>query len=670
MSFDIDEYQFEIAEIRFGKRVGTSLYFHEECTPRLPPGVQRLAEQAQSAANLSKFSFNVYKLDIRTPIVSLLHYPDFFDEGFPTLSESASWEVGSASLNIRAYSNFENRPILHRKELLLPPGHERIDQFAGLTEVAEQLGLFDDRSRIGRYGYWTSLLSKKDVTVVGHTLKGQDGNPIELRETDQSIQRYRTALKRNRLSVPVQLMLSNGLLDEESEIFDYGCGRGDDVTQLKALGIKASGWDPHFCPDEPKNDADVVNLGYVVNVIEDLSERASVIADAFDLARGILVVSALVGSPNYSKSAQRFKDGYITSSGTFQKYFQPQELADLIERSTGAEPIALARGTLAVFKREDLEQEFLALRLSRRRQARVRVHITELAQLNEDAQSQADRYWEKCIELARPATRAEAQDCDELFKYVPSARKVHELVRKERKGQRFEEARQQRSDELLIEFALANFGKPMFFKYFPDTLKKDVEYHFGRYSNLQNRSKELLYAIADIESLLGACVDASDGGVGYLLDDHSLQLHIDLVPKLAPILQVYVGCAGVLYGDWAQVDLVKIHIHSGKVSFMGYDDFEGRPVPDLIERVKVKMWEREVDFFDYVGEFTPPPLFLKSLYIDESFDIYDEQSAFDRELMRTQLFDFMRDRVTRSQFYGALDQSGYRIKGYELAKTA
>ena len=72
----------------------------------------------------------------------------------------------------------------------------------------------------------------------------------------------------------------------------------------------------------------------------------------------------------------------------------------------------------------------------------------------------------------------------------------------------------------------------------------------------------------------------------------------------------------------------------------------------------------------YIGEFTPTPLLLKSLYIDETFDYFEEQASFDQSLMRTQMFDFMRDNVSKAQFYGALEQAGYGIMGYELAKIA
>jgi DNA phosphorothioation-associated putative methyltransferase len=560
--------------------------------------------------------------------------------------------------------------VLHRKELLLPSQHERVDEFAFVTEIAKQAGLFADSSRIGRYSYWASLLSEKGVKVVGHSLRRSDGEPIELFEPEQGVLRYRTALKRNRLSVPVQMLYKHELIDPDMTFFDYGCGRGDDIRLLVDLGIKAAGWDPHYSPDAPKVNSDVVNLGYVVNVIEDAAEREKVIADAYKHATTVLVVSALVGTPSYSGDVQHYKDGVITSTGTFQKYFQTEELANLVERSVGLPPVSVARGVMFVFKDDELKQAFLARRFSRRQQVRVRYFVSNLDDLNEDAQAQAERYWHQCVQLGRPAARSEIEGCDELFKYVPSADSLHQLISKEKSGQEFEAARRRRREDLLVEFALSQFGKRLFFKHFEDPLKRDIRYHFGNYSALLGESKELLYSISDVEALLGACVDASDEGFGYLLDDHSLQLHMNLVGKLAPILRVYIGCAGILYGDWAQIDLVKIHIQSGKVSFMGYDDFEGRPVPDLLERIKVKMWEREVDFFDYIGDFAPTPLFLKSLFIDESFDYFDEQSAFDKSLMQTGLFDFMRDNVSKAQFYGALEQASYRIEGYELAQVA
>lgn len=59
----------------------------------------------------------------------------------------------------------------------------------------------------------------------------------------------------------------------ETVVFDYGCGRGDDIAGLNEIGIQCTGWDPHYASENSISNADVVNLGFVVNVIEDPAER-------------------------------------------------------------------------------------------------------------------------------------------------------------------------------------------------------------------------------------------------------------------------------------------------------------------------------------------------------------------------------------------------------------
>lgn len=66
--------------------------------------------------------------------------------------------------------------------------------------------------------------------------------------------------------------------------FGYGCGRGDDLRHLSMLGYDASGWDPVHQPDNARRQAPVVNIGYVVNVIEDFTERQETLRRAWALA--------------------------------------------------------------------------------------------------------------------------------------------------------------------------------------------------------------------------------------------------------------------------------------------------------------------------------------------------------------------------------------------------
>ena len=59
--------------------------------------------------------------------------------------------------------------------------------------------------------------------------------------------------------------------------------------------------------------------------------------------------------------------------------------------------------------------------------------------------------------------------------------------------------------------------------------------------------------------------------------------------------------------------LIKAHIRSGKVSLMRYKDWE-KEVPLLTERIKIKLRELDIDFFDYVGDYEPTPLQNKLIF--------------------------------------------------------
>jgi hypothetical protein len=53
--------------------------------------------------------------------------------------------------------------------------------------------------------------------------------------------RHRTAISRGALSRPLRLAVESGLIHPQSTVFDYGCGRGDDVQALRAHGIQSQG---------------------------------------------------------------------------------------------------------------------------------------------------------------------------------------------------------------------------------------------------------------------------------------------------------------------------------------------------------------------------------------------------------------------------------------------
>ena len=66
-----------------------------------------------------------------------------------------------------------------------------------------------------------------------------------------------------------------------------------------------------------------------------------------------------------------------------------------------------------------------------------------------------------------------------------------------------------------------------------------------------------------------------------------------------PLLRVYIGCGEVLYGDIDEADLVKIHLQSGKLTLLKYEDYDASPLPKLKQRIKIRLRDQDIEFFDY-----------------------------------------------------------------------
>ncbi|NMC34653.1 MAG: DNA phosphorothioation-associated putative methyltransferase [Veillonellaceae bacterium] len=204
------------------------------------------------------------------------------------------------------------------------------------------------------------------------------------------INRGRTAIRRTRHSRPIDLALSEGLIGKNTSVFDYGCGRGDDISRLNRRGFQASGWDPNYrgrsrfiFTFEPgckgglalAQAYDVVNLGFVLNVIEDPADRKNALLKAWKMTKKVLLVAVRTATPESGKALQKegvaragwkkHGDGVITSIGTFQKFYHQCEFQKYLEDTLKQEVIMAAPGIAYVFRAKSLERLYLALRYPR-----------------------------------------------------------------------------------------------------------------------------------------------------------------------------------------------------------------------------------------------------------------------------------------------------------------
>jgi DNA phosphorothioation-associated putative methyltransferase len=607
----------------------------------------------------------------------------FFDNPFPSLWSSYTVDLIAKTASRRSYDESRNPPILHRKELLLPADHPKVSEYQSLTQAAELLGLFDQPKIIGFKETWSQLISQKGYQLVEHTLipLGNDEQDNSPENADDGIdvdnivvQRHRTALTRYNLSAPMQLLERFGFLNQEKTVFDYGCGKGDDVRNLKANAITANGWDPHFAPLEEKIESDIVNLGFVINVIENINERRQALSNAYQLATELLVVSAMIYNQNSFKGRQ-FEDGVLTSRHTFQKYFTQAELKEFIDHTLSADAIAVGVGIFFVFKDADAEQKFQS---GRQRSRSKLIRLVERQKTIKPPSKREERYQERLaaiqnlrlvwLTLGRQPFKDEVQDLELLEQTFGSFAKAIRFMMEETDKDVLMQAQNNRLDDLLVYFALYSFSRKKPYRHLEQGLQRDIKVFFGDYEQAITQGKKLLFALADTAAIEKSCKQACEKGLGFYDNEKALHVISDNVELLPPMLRVYVGCGAMLYGDISRADMIKIHVHSGKLSILRYDDFSAR-LPKLMERVKIKLRVQDFDYFEYGEEYEPTYLYFKSKYLNEEHPDYAEQLAFDEQLESLSLFDFSGYGPKPSVFHQVLANSRWQVNNNQLVRS-
>jgi len=364
---DLDSYRKFVHAIPGGKRLPNALYLHVDGIGVIGPDLLALLMMVQRSIGVDPALFNLLKFHLDEMKISFLNYPTFETEAHPALVQSTVVDLAAGTRKEHLYSNSENPPILHRKETFLPDGHPKAALFAELTEEEERLGLYENQTRIGFFRQWHETLKEKGIRIDGHRLTVENVAEEESTDLDESISvdRHKTAISRFALSRPVQALLRHELLTPAITFFDYGCGLGDDLRALNDMGYKASGWDPVYRPESAKHPADIVNLGFVINVIENPDERVEVLRDAFRLCRVALSVSAMVKNSYTATLGTPYRDGVLSSRKTFQKYYSQEELGRFIEDVLGTEPVAVAPGSYLIFQEATERQRFIARRSRR-----------------------------------------------------------------------------------------------------------------------------------------------------------------------------------------------------------------------------------------------------------------------------------------------------------------
>lgn len=613
-----------VKELSIGKKLPDATYIHKSALNEVPTKLKNVIFAVGTALKLAPESWDIVKLSRKQFALSLLSYPTFFSDSYPALEQSVTVDLAKLNHKVTDYSGYDNPPILHRKETMISSQHDSYEEFCLITEEGENAGLYENTRHIGFKASWEAIIHSKGYELVDGRLFRNSA--LQSNKHDpQPISREKTAIVRYDLSAPMKTLAKNGFLEGQYSIFDYGCGRGDDLRELEAHGLDALGWDPNFLPDADLVKADLVNIGFVVNVIEERNERIEAVQGAWELTDKLLVVSAMLANEKYLAQFTPYKDGIITSRNTFQKYYTQSELKLFIELSIDEQAIAVAPGIYFIFRDKNFEQEFLQ---NRHRRTHSWEHKTQPSFSSREKEglvvSQNEElfksFWNTCLLLGRCPALDEFSQSEALIEISNSLKKAYRMAKAFFDSEDLETARQMRTEDLLVYFAVGLFGKRKAYKHQSDQTKRDIKEFFHTNKSAQAAATELLFKIADTDSIEKECLLANEYLPKSVLSTelgqpHSLTFHKQYIDLLSPLLRVYVCSALQLYGELDDIQLVKIHIRSGKLTLLGYENFESAEQPALKERVKIKMAEQDVDFFDYISESDVAYLKDKESYI-------------------------------------------------------
>jgi DNA phosphorothioation-associated putative methyltransferase len=428
-----------------------------------------------------------------------------------------------------------------------------------------------------------------------------------------TVSRERTAMRRHRCSKPIALALADGLIGDDTKVSDYGCGRGGDVQYLRRKKIQASGWDPFFFPQERPRRADVVNLGYVLNVIEDPQEREETLRAAFKLAFRAMVVAVRVDFA--LGEAVEFGDGQLTTSRTFQKFYSQDEFRRYLESVLERHIYLVAPGIAYVFADEPAEAQYLATRAFTRR-LEYRTDLIEEFAKNRVAR----RYVDAANRLGRLPGHDEFPQYERLLAAFGSHQRLQRLTLSQINREAFEGSREQRREDAVTYFAMLRLQglPPPRLHDLPESIRNDVLGVWGVYKSALDEAERFLFSVGDRACVSTACRAAT---VGKMLPE-ALYVHKSAENDLPALLRLLIFAGCLVVGELSY-DLVKLALDGRAISFLSYYDFDEDPHPCLLKSVRVYLPKATFAIRDYSKAPNPPILHRKDTMVKPDYPHFE-----------------------------------------------
>ncbi len=597
-----------------GKKLPGALYIHVWAIESLDP-ILRLYE-AINRHHLGRVDgATLIKFNLDKPIISYLFYPAFDTDPHPSLQASLRVHFPDSRIRYRDYCQADNPPVLHRKETFVTPDYPLYELFSTLTQKEEKLGLLNKSRGIGTRNGWLDCLADAGVEIQGHTvIVTSEPTTYKSLKTTPKIERHRAAIVRNAISRPTRLGLEAGFFTEGTTFFDYGCGHGGDIKRIAEQGFQSNGWDPYYSPNTPLTPADVVNLGYIINVIEDLEERRQALIQSWKLTQKVLIVASLVLVDDRNCGQVAYGDGVITRRHTFQKYYEQEELKQYIENVLQVEAVPVALGIYFVFRDQQLAQLIQSYRF------RSRTTVPKLLKSFDEYREILTPLMEFASDRGRLPVPGELPEEPQILAEFGNLRRAFKVIMEFTHPEEWEAITEKRRKDLLTYIAVTNLLKRVQLSHLPLEIQNDIKALFPSYRTACIMADQLVFSLNDIQLIASSCKNSSVG----LLKPNSFTVHVSALETLDPLLRIYEGVVSRAIGRMDEATLIKFSLKKPRISYLFYPNFDQEAHPLLHTRMDIDLIDLRVIYRDYDKDDNPPILHRKDACVTPEYPEYEK----------------------------------------------
>lgn len=466
--------------------------------------------------------------------------------------------------------------------------------------------------------------------------------------------RHRTAIGRSSLSMPARQALLDAVLRPDFTTLDYGSGRGGDVARLAQMGIMVTGWDPRHGDPRPDQPCDVVTVTYVINVIEDPSERQSVLHDAWSLTERCLVVSTRLVWERQNVAGKVHGDGTLTKRNTFQHLFSPAELRSLVETVTGVRGISPVPGVVYAFRRDDDRLAYLARRAS----------PDQAWKEGTDPQSAIAAVVNFLQQRGRMPTLEETPHALLPLLRNLKERQLSSLAAEAADSERVAEGRRCSILNVLLLLGIEVFNGRSPLSSLPSSVQADIRAFFDSYKEACRRADRLLLKLRDDAYLR----NVMQNSVGKMTST-ALYIHRRATENMPVLLKLYEHCGAVAVGRPADWDLIKLAHQGRSVSWLAYPDFDRAPHPRLAWSYNVNMKTFEASYRSYSDSDNRPLLHRKHEFLNADDHFAAKYRHLTEQEVRVGLYLQPHLIGNERGWEAALDAAGVRLHGHRLVRN-